>query len=62
MSVFIGRVLTTGCPTTKFFSMLEMVPLVGKTTWNRGSPPGVEYTGELHTDGGLWVGRVGMED
>ena len=62
MSVFIGSVLTTGCPTTKFFSMLEMVPLVGKTTWIGGFPPGMEATREFKTIGGLWVGRVGMED
>ena len=62
MLVFVGGALTIGCPTASFIPMLEMVPLVGKTTWIGGFPLGMEATREFKTIGGLWVGRVGMED
>ena len=61
MLVFVGGVLTIGFPTAKFFPMLEMVPLVGKTTWDVGSPPGVKSIWGVEIDGELWVGREGME-
>ena len=41
--------------------MLEMVPLVGKTTWDAGLPQGMEDTGELETNGGFRVVGVGIE-
>ena len=61
MLVFVGGVLIVGCPITRFFPMLETVPLVGKTTWIGGLPLGVEATGGVEIDGKLWVGGAGME-
>ena len=61
MLVFMGDVLTVDFHMTRVFPILEIVPPVGKTTWSRGFPIGIEDTRELETDAGFRVGEVGME-
>ena len=45
--------LTTGGSAGRFCPTLETVPLVGKMTWSRDFPLGVEGRGDLETDGGF---------
>ena len=54
--VFEGGVLIAGCPAPRFSPMLEMLPLLGKTAWDRGVPLGAEAIRGVETDGELWVG------
>ena len=53
MLVFMEGTLTTGCNTSTFFPMLEVVPLVDKETLVGGFPPVMEGTRKLETYGGF---------
>ena len=60
MLVLGGGVFIADGFTGRFFPILEMVPLVGKTTWAGVFPRGVETIRGVESDGELWVGEVGM--